>query len=297
MMAASSNGKNQNLGHAFGLIAGGVYVLLMAGWCIFVGIIPLIAIWVVVQDVDYYPALTLALVLSSPGIAAGFALFRDQPTLFGRASKRRVRMFDEGYRPPDWIAGPYVPPDDSAACIRPYFRAFIRLLPRAIAQGAIYGFFIFTFSYSMQIMVKLGFGALMVPMLCVCIVFLIQSLLVSLVLVVEYPHAKWYAIVKNGVLLSARRIYMIVISGIAVVGYFWGMASSPIITGLLFTGVIWYVVWASARWQADVLFEALARESDDKKLIELYTGDSEKPAGNGGGGMSGLFSAMSDYRQ
>lgn len=149
----------------------------------------------------------------------------------------------------------------------------------------------------MQIMMKLGFGALMVSVLSICIIFLIQSLLVSLVLVVEYPNAKWYAVVKNGVLLSARRIYMIVISGIAVFGYFWGMASSPIVTGLLFTGIIWYIVWASARWQADVLFEALARESGDTKLIELYTGDSEKPANNSGGGMSGLFSSMSDYRQ
>ncbi|WEV72618.1 hypothetical protein [Bifidobacterium sp. ESL0790] len=298
-MAASGDGKRHSIGQAFGVVGNNVYVLLMAGWCIFIGISPLIVMWLVVHDISYYPSLTLALALSSPGIAAAFALFRDQPTLFGRAGKRKVQMVDHGYKLPDWIAGPYVGSDQTAACIRPYFRAYVRLFPRAILQGAIYGFFIFSFSYSMQIMMQINLGAMMVPILSVCILFLIQALLVSLILIVEYPYAKWYAVVKNGVLLSVRRLYMIVVDAVAVIGYFWGMASYPILTGLMFTGIIWYIIWASARWQADVLFEALARQSGDEKLVELYTGDSEKHRGGrgGGSGMSGLFSAMSDYQQ
>ncbi|WP_317642705.1 hypothetical protein [Bombiscardovia apis] len=105
----------------------------------------------------------------------------------------------------------------------------------------------------------------------------------------EYPKAHWWPTLKNAFLLSVRRIYMLPIGMLALGGYSWGLSKSPILVALLGTGIMWYVAWASARWQANRLFVQMAQESGDKRVIDMYGGvsASAKPS----------FSSFKDMQQ
>ncbi|BDR55200.1 hypothetical protein KIMH_13110 [Bombiscardovia apis] len=111
-----------------------IYVLLIAGWCMLVGTAPLLAVVFLVRDLSYYPLYILAALLSAPGLAAMFAVFRDQPSLASWDAALRQRLVTDrmqGWQLPDWIASPYVHPDASGALIRPYFKAWWKLALRS----------------------------------------------------------------------------------------------------------------------------------------------------------------------
>ncbi|OZG58729.1 hypothetical protein BTIS_0450 [Bifidobacterium tissieri] len=285
--------SSSNFAGTFLTVANSIFVILALGWCSLVGMLPLLLVSGFVHDLSYYALYLVALALSTPGIAALFAVFRDQPTLFSGNSALRAKVWQDhaGEKdfPPDWIARPYVDPNHNAAVIRPYFRAYARVFVRSLIMGFTFALLAFCFLYNMQIFAQMPFGVYVTPMLAVCLVFLAQAWLISLVLVAEYPKAKWLVTVKNAVMLSVRRFYMIIVSGIVLAAFGFALVTwSPILFLLLGTGVVGYMLWASARWQADKLFVLMANESKDKRIIDMYSAQSR---GNN------FFNAQSDWQQ
>lgn len=119
---------------------------------------------------------------------------------------------------------------------------------------------------------------------------LVQTALVSMVLLVEYPRVRIRKVLVNGLLLSVRRWYMLVLSLAVLAGYSWGLMRSPILVALLATGLIWYMAWAAVRWQAEPFVRQMARESGDPGVQATYGLPDDGAKGSS-------FTALQDYRQ
>lgn len=126
-----------------------------------------------------------------------------------------------------------------------------------------------------------------------CSPLLVQTALVSMVLLVEYPRVRIRKVLVNGPLLSVRRWYMLVLSLAVLAGYSWGLMRSPILVALLATGLIWYMAWAAwaaVRWQAEPFVRQMARESGDPGVQATYGLPDDGAKGSS-------FTALQDYRQ
>ncbi|KJY50637.1 Uncharacterized protein JF70_13360 [Bifidobacterium mellis] len=111
-----------------------------------------------------------------------------------------------------------------------------------------------------------------------------------MVLPVEYPRARIRKVLVNGLLLSVRRWYMLVLSLAVLAGYSWGLMRSPILVALLATGLIWYMAWAAVRWQVEPFVRQMARESGDPGVQATYGLPDDGAKGSS-------FTALQDYRQ
>ena len=118
----------------------------------------------------------------------------------------------------------------------------------------------------------------------------LQSMMVSLVLAVEYPKAKYVQLLKNGFLLSVRRIPVLLLTLVALVGYAWALFTWTIPVLVFASGIAAYVVWACANWQASVLFSSMAMESGDKRIIDMYHATRNSAASK-----SSWFRGTKDY--
>ena len=287
--------SGQQFQGTYNTVVNTVLVLLESSLCAIVGMLPLVLVAFLINDFNYWPTYVVAAALSMPGLAALFAMFRDQPMLFSANASTRARVWFEhmGDRnfPPDWIAEPYVRPDTSVAFIKPYFRAYRRVFLRALAVGAAFWALVFCLIYDMFIMVQLSWGAALVPVLVVVAAMALQSMMVALVLVVEYPKAKYLSVLKNGVILAVRRVPVLLLTVVALAGYVWGLFTWSIAVLVFATGIAAYLVWASANWQASLMFEQLARESGDKRIIDMYQASGSKPSAFGS-----FFKGTSDYQ-
>ena len=123
-----------------------------------------------------------------------------------------------------------------------------------------------------------------------CSPLLVQTALVSMVLLVEYPRVRIRKVLVNGPLLSVRRWYMLVLSLAVLAGYSWGLMRSPILVALLATGLIRYMAWAAVRWQAEPFVRQMARESGDTGVQATYGLPDDGAKGSS-------FTALQDYRQ
>lgn len=254
-----------------------------------------------------YPLFLFAGALSAPGVAASFAMFRDHPVFLTSARRDAMETLAKAYQSgasgagegdsgegyprsacaaadgdcerdcgrarawlPDWIAAPYVSPDVSVAVFRPYLAAYRRVAPRALAVGLTFGVIEFLALYDAQLLMQVAWGQLLVPAMAVVAVISVEAELIALNLVVEFPKAKWRSLLRNGYLLSVRRFIMLVVNVACLGVYAWGLAHSPILVGVLATGVLAFVLWAGVRWQSRPLALAMARESRDRNLIALY---------------------------
>ena len=277
-------------GQVFSGVAGVVYVLLATGWCALLGALPMVAIWFFVPDLQYYPLWCAAFALSTPGFAALFAVFRDQPVLLSHRSLIRVGVFLQDGGVPEWIARPYIPIDRSYAIFRPFLRAYRTLALRALLQGIPYGLLLFIAAYDAQIVMQIPQAGFLGSIFLVCAVFLVQASAISLILLVEYPKARWLSVLKNGLMLSVRKIYIVPLVWIVFIGYWWGLAQSTVLVALLATGITAYIIWGAARWQSDRLMVMMAQESGDPLIIAMYQGENKQPKGSS-------FSSMIDQRQ
>lgn len=285
--------------NAFLAVANVVYMLLAMSVLTLAGCFPLLLALVLVPDFGFYPLLLAAAALCAPGIAASFAIFRDHP-VFQTSSRSDAlsALADAGNDPdsdansgpgsdansdagnnansdvdnglPDWIASAYVRSDVSVAVFRPYARAYVRLFWRALIVGVTFGVIEFVALYDAQLLMQVSWGQLLVPMLLVVAVISVEAELLTLNLVVEFPKARWSALLRNGYLFSVRRVLMLVVNLACLGVYTWGLTRSPILVATLATGVLIFVVWAGVRWQSQPLALAMARESGDRRLVALY---------------------------
>ena len=279
----ASSFSKQSFNKTFTTVANSIYLMLMAGWLTLIGVLPLSILLFLRVPINFYPTYALALALSAPGFAALFAVFRDQPTFLSRDAALRSKLAEDYAAdpnfPPDWIAAPYVPSDRSVAIVKPYFRAYAKLFLRALSVGFPCGLVIFAFGYDIQITQQFSWGAFLMPVCLVVMAIALQAYFVGLVIIVEYPKAKWLSVMKSAVLLSIRRFVALLIAMVVMVGFFWGVMWNPLLVLLLGTGLIFYVEYSAARWQAQILFEQMARESGDKRIRDMYSvGADDKPA-------------------
>ena len=281
----ASSFSKQSFNKTFTTVANSVYLMLMAGWLTLIGVLPFSILLFLRVPVSYYPTYALALALSAPGFAALFAVFRDQPTFMSRDAALRSKLVQDYAAdpsfPPDWIAAPYVPSDRSVAIVRPYFRAYAKLFLRALSVGVPFGLVLFAFGYDIQLSQQFSWGAFLMPVCVVVMAIALQAYFVGLVIIVEYPKAKWLSVMKSAVLLSIRRFVALLIALVVMVGFFCGAMWNPLLVLLLGTGLASYVEYSAARWQAQILFEQMARESGDKRIRDMYSvgagGRSDKP--------------------
>lgn len=298
-MEASSPAKRPRFSsNTFLTVANVVYVLLAMSLLTLLGCLPLVLAAVFVPDIRSYPVLLLAGALSAPGVAASFAMFRDHPVFLTSARRdalealekehesheagsvgaasRSVRVCADGRCDggcpwlPDWIAAPYVPSDVSVAVFRPYLAAYRRVAARSLAVGMTFGVIEFLALYDAQLLIQVSWGRLFVPAMVVVAAISVEAELVALNLVVEFPKAKWRSLMRNGYLMGVRRFLMLVVNVACLGVYGWGLGRSPILVGLLATGVLVFVLWAGVRWQSQPLALAMARESHDRALVALY---------------------------
>lgn len=252
-------------------VANVVYLLLAMSVLTLIGCLPLVLAVILVPGLSSYPLLLAAVALSAPGIAASFAIFRDHPVFMTSAHQDALStLADAGAELPDWIAAEYVPSDTYVAVFGPYFRAYRRVGLRALMVGATFSIIEFLALYNAQLLMQVTWGQLLVPVLFVIAGLSVEAELVALNLVVEFPKAKWFSMIRNGYLLGVRRFLMLVVNVACLVVYVWGLTASPILVSVLATGVLVFVLWASVRWQSQPLALAMARESEDRHLAALY---------------------------
>lgn len=286
--------KSENFNRTYSTIANTLMVIIEASLCLIVGALPLVVVAFAVNDFDYWALYIVAAALSMPGIAALFAIFRDQPTLLSMNASMRTQVWLDNESdpdfPPEWIAAPYVYPDASVMFIKSYFKAYARLFKRSLGIGVFYWFLVFCFGYDILIVLQLSWGGFIVPMLVICILMALQSMMVSLVLAVEYPKAKYVQLLKNGFLLSVRRLPVLLLTLVALGGYAWALFTWTIPVLVFASGIAAYVVWACANWQASVLFSSMAMESGDKRIIDMYHATHNSAASK-----SSWFRGTKDY--
>ncbi|AHJ22591.1 hypothetical protein B689b_0528 [Bifidobacterium breve 689b] len=286
--------KSENFNRTYSTIANTLMVIIEASLCLIVGTLPLVVVAFAVNDFDYWALYIVAAALSMPGIAALFAIFRDQPTLLSMNASVRTQVWLDNESdpdfPPEWIAAPYVYPDASVMFIKSYFKAYARLFKRSLGIGVFYWFLVFCFGYDILIVLQLSWGGFIVPMLVICILMALQSMMVSLVLAVEYPKAKYVQLLKNGFLLSVRRLPVLLLTLVALGGYAWALFTWTIPVLVFASGIAAYVVWACANWQASVLFSSMAMESGDKRIIDMYHATHNSAASK-----SSWFRGTKDY--
>ncbi|PST46320.1 hypothetical protein CPA40_06245 [Bifidobacterium callitrichos] len=275
-MEASSSAKRPRFSsNTFLTVANVVYLLLAMSLLTLLGCLPLVLALVLVPVLApdagaSYPLFLFAGALSAPGVAASFAMFRDHPVFLTSSRRSAMEALAKATGLPDWIAAPYVSPDVSVAVFRPYFAAYRRVAPRALAVGLTFGVIEFLALYDAQLLMQVAWGQLLVPAMVVVAVIGVEAELIALNLVVEFPKAKWRSLLRNGYLLSVRRFVMLVVNVACLGVYAWGLAHSPILVGVFATGVLAFVLWAGVRWQSRPLALAMARESRDRNLIALY---------------------------
>lgn len=286
--------KSENFNRTYSTIVNTVIVIIEASLCLIVGALPLVVVAFAVNNFDYWALYIVAAALSMPGMAALFAIFRDQPTLLSMNASMRTQVWLDNESdpdfPPEWIAAPYVYPDASVLFIKSYFKAYARLFKRSLGIGVFYWFLVFCFGYDILIVLQLSGGGFVVPMLVICILMALQSMMVSLVLAVEYPKAKYVQLLKNGFLLSVRRIPVLLLTLVALGGYAWALFTWTIPVLVFASGIATYVVWACANWQASVLFSSMAMESGDKRIIDMYHATRNSAASK-----SSWFRGTKDY--
>lgn len=286
--------KSENFNRTYSTIVNTMIVIIEASLCLIVGALPLVVVAFAVNNFDYWALYIVAAALSMPGMAALFAIFRDQPTLLSMNASMRTQVWLDNESdpdfPPEWIAAPYVYPDASVLFIKSYFKAYARLFKRSLGIGVFYWFLVFCFGYDILIVLQLSGGGVVVPMLVICILMALQSMMVSLVLAVEYPKAKYVQLLKNGFLLSVRRIPVLLLTLVALGGYAWALFTWTIPVLVFASGIAAYVVWACANWQASVLFSSMAMESGDKRIIDMYHATRNSAASK-----SSWFRGTKDY--
>ncbi|MCH9276670.1 hypothetical protein JS533_010375 [Bifidobacterium amazonense] len=316
---------------AFMRIVNSVTVILLSGICCLIASLPLVIVALVVNDLNYWPLYLAAAAVSSPAVAALYAMFRDHPALSSHSSRVRIKLMTESgdggassaasvaaagsmqrdgrsssgrsssasrdHRdnvatfPPDWIAMPYVRQDVAVAFFKPYFAAYAALCRRAWAQGCTFAIVAFALGYDILLLAQMPWCVYVVPALAVVLLFVFAAFSISMVLVVEYPKAKYLSVLKNSALLSVRRLYILLIAAVALVAYGYALFRWFVPVAVLGTGVLWYLVWGASRWQAQLMFSALAAESGDDRIIAMY---QAAPATGLG---SGLLKGTTEWRQ
>ncbi|WP_143433395.1 hypothetical protein [Bifidobacterium sp. N5G01] len=249
---------------AFFPIVDAVYVMLALSVCVLTGCAPLLVVCFLPFPVaETYPWLCVALALSAPGIAAAFAIYRDHPVLrpshfAGVESGVGKSSSSSGEGVPEWVAAPYVEADAGVAVFRPFFAAYAKLWKRSLALSAASGMLLFVLSYDARLLAQVSWGVYAMALACAIGVIALMALMTSLELAVEFPKAKFSALLRNGLLLAVFKLPITLGLAVVVGIYVWGVAHYPLPVLMLMTGLVGYLIWVGARSQSKELRKACA---------------------------------------
>lgn len=93
---------------------------------------------------------------------------------------------------------------------------------------------------------------------CAIGVIALMALMTSLELAVEFPKAKFSALLRNGLLLAVFKLPITLGLAVVVGIYVWGVAHYPLPVLMLMTGLVGYLIWVGARSQSKELRKACA---------------------------------------
>lgn len=249
---------------AFFPIVDAVYVMLALSVCVLMGCASLLVVCFLPFPVaETCPWLCVALALSAPGIAAAFAIYRDHPVLrpshfAGMESGAEKASYSSGEIVPEWAAAPYVEADSGVAVFRPFFAAYVKLWKRSLALGAVSGTLLFVLSYDARLLAQVSWGIYVMVLACAIGVIALMALMTSLELAVEFPKAKFSALLRNGLLLAVFKLPITLGLTVVVGTYMWGVAHYPLPVLVLMTGLVGYLIWVGARSQSKELRGACA---------------------------------------
>jgi uncharacterized membrane protein YesL len=247
---------------AFFPIVDAVYVMLALSVCVLAGCAPLLVVCFLPFPVaETYPWLCVALALSAPGVGAAFAIYRDHPVLrpshfVGVETGAEKESSSSGQGVPEWVAAPYVEESSGVAVFRPFFAAYAKLWKRSLPLGSAFGALLFVLTYDARLLMQVRWGIYVMVLACAIDVIALIALMVSLELAVEFPKAKFSALLRNGLLLAVFKLPITLgIAGV-VGGYMWGVAHYPLPILVLMTGLVGYLIWVGARSQSKELRRA-----------------------------------------
>jgi hypothetical protein len=222
--------------------------------------LPLLAMLVLPSDpLRAFPAILLGAFLSSPGLAATFAAFRDMSAFqVGPGS-----LHDEFSDSPA-MADPYWGEEDRSV-FRPFVTAWKKLAGRALAVSALPVGLALVLGVDVvwamaESSVPGAWGGMLAPLLVVLAAFCVTVWMVALVLVAELAGGSWWAIVRAAGACAARRWYLSLFSLAVLVVYCGGVILQPLLVLVLASSLALYLIWANSRWSAlPVLRASVAR--------------------------------------
>lgn len=249
-----------------------IYIVFAIGICMLVGMVPLLVCLVLGFDAVGWVDVLLCAVFSAPAISAAAAMYRDHPALnLGNVARSWSQGVAEdkdsdhdrgeherGPTFPDWIARPYVGPDDDTKVFRAFAAAYAKLFVRSLTAAAIYGVVEFFLLWDAQLLSGGQYAALILPICVIGSTVVVNALLSTLVLAVEFPRAKLLARLRNGLVLCAAGWWWTLLDCAVLALYLWGVTYQPVFVTMLGTGLFGYFVLSNVRRQAAPLFRRMA---------------------------------------
>ncbi len=254
MASGSSSGEPLGSPTSFWLRLGDfLFTVVRLNAAIAVSCLPLVVMLVApVDPLGAVPAVLIGAFLSSPGLAATFAAFRDMPGFeIGSGSIR-----DELSGSPA-IARRYWGEEDTAV-FRPFFRVWRRLAVRSLQVSALPLGLALVLVVDAVWAAQRSLGAVLTPMLVVLCTFCLPVWILALVLVTELTAGSWWSVVRAACACAARSWYLSLFSVGVLCVYGAGVILQPILVLLLASALALYLVWANSRWAALPVLRASA---------------------------------------
>lgn len=194
------------------------YLGLVTNALLAVGLAPLLAVLLTTDPASSWPLLVVLLPLTTPALAAAFAVFSAYSA------------------------------DPTIGVVRTFVRAWRASFRRAAGVGAVTAAALVVLGVDAQAAAARHVAAWAAPALGVVALLVVATALLALVAIAEVPGARLRAVLKAALYLGARRWYLTVVS-LAVLGLLVALlAAKPALAIGLATAPLLYVVWANSRY-------------------------------------------------
>ena len=231
-----------------------------------VSCLPLVVALVAPADpLSSFPVVLFGAFLSSPGIAATFAAFRDMPAFeIGPEALRDGFSTSSVSAPAHWEEG-------DTAVFRPFLRAWRSLAVRSLAVAALPLGLALVLGvdgvWAANRVDDLGtMGGGVAAMLAVLVVFCLSVWLIALVFVTELRGGTWHVVVRAAAACAARKWYLSLFSVVVLSVLVGGLMLQPILVLVLAASLAFYLMWANARWSALPVLRSTAKAAQGSDM-------------------------------
>lgn len=206
--------------------------------------LPLVAILVLaIEPVRAFPTLIVAAWLSSPGLAACFAAFRDAPGFSAGPGCHEDLSGSTAGAARFWAYG-----DVSIA--RPFARAYRRLFARSLSVSALPAGLALLLAVDAAWLASTDTLHALVPAMIVAISICMLDWVIGLVFVTELAMGSWWQIVKAAAVCAVRKWYLSIVTLVVLALLAAGVVHSPLPVLAIAASLALYLVWANCRWSA-----------------------------------------------